>query len=273
MSRIDRSLKHRPVLLLLQANFRHRSSGSDTQTEEVGMLTTATSNPLRGRLLQTTVLAFACASAAVPGLAHAAARNAFDGAWSVIINTQSGACEPSFRYGVQIFNGQVLNNGGSNADIQGRVSPNGMVRVNVRAGGQWASGSGRLDRARGGGMWQGQGSAGTCSGTWVALRSGAGAGFAAEEPAGPMAVPPSGPADVPPGGPVAEAPGAPLLGGPFAEAPSGPTYNFVPPPGQIVPMPEAQGQEMMSYCAARFHSFDPASGTYLGYDGLRHPCP
>jgi BA14K-like protein len=26
-------------------------------------------------------------------------------------------------------------------------------------------------------------------------------------------------------------------------------------------------------CAARFRSYDPASGTYLGYDGQRHPCP
>lgn len=26
-------------------------------------------------------------------------------------------------------------------------------------------------------------------------------------------------------------------------------------------------------CAARYASYDPASGTYLGYDGLRHPCP
>ena len=28
-----------------------------------------------------------------------------------------------------------------------------------------------------------------------------------------------------------------------------------------------------SYCAQRFKSWDPATGTYLGYDGLRHPCP
>jgi BA14K-like protein len=27
-----------------------------------------------------------------------------------------------------------------------------------------------------------------------------------------------------------------------------------------------------SYCASRFRSYDPASGTYLGYDGQRHPC-
>jgi len=26
-------------------------------------------------------------------------------------------------------------------------------------------------------------------------------------------------------------------------------------------------------CAQRYRSYDPASGTYLGYDGERHPCP
>ena len=28
-----------------------------------------------------------------------------------------------------------------------------------------------------------------------------------------------------------------------------------------------------AYCAQRYKSYDPASGTYLGYDGARHPCP
>ncbi len=28
-----------------------------------------------------------------------------------------------------------------------------------------------------------------------------------------------------------------------------------------------------SYCQQRFRSYDPASGTYLGYDGRRHSCP
>ncbi len=28
-----------------------------------------------------------------------------------------------------------------------------------------------------------------------------------------------------------------------------------------------------AYCMRRFRSYDPASGTYLGYDGMRHPCP
>lgn len=28
-----------------------------------------------------------------------------------------------------------------------------------------------------------------------------------------------------------------------------------------------------NYCAQRYRSYDPGSGTYLGYDGMRHPCP
>ncbi len=33
------------------------------------------------------------------------------------------------------------------------------------------------------------------------------------------------------------------------------------------------GGDSAAYCAQRFKSYDPASGTYLGYDGQRHPCP
>lgn len=33
------------------------------------------------------------------------------------------------------------------------------------------------------------------------------------------------------------------------------------------------GGDSAAYCAQRFRSYDPASGTYLGYDGRRHPCP
>jgi hypothetical protein len=33
------------------------------------------------------------------------------------------------------------------------------------------------------------------------------------------------------------------------------------------------GGDSSAYCAQRYRSYDPASGTYLGYDGMRHPCP
>lgn len=33
------------------------------------------------------------------------------------------------------------------------------------------------------------------------------------------------------------------------------------------------GSDAVAYCMQRFRSYDPRTGTYLGYDGLRHPCP
>ena len=35
----------------------------------------------------------------------------------------------------------------------------------------------------------------------------------------------------------------------------------------------AVGGRNDAYCAQRYRSYDPASGTFLGYDGVRHPCP
>jgi len=32
------------------------------------------------------------------------------------------------------------------------------------------------------------------------------------------------------------------------------------------------GNADVSSCAQRYRSYDPASGTFLGYDGNRHPC-
>jgi BA14K-like protein len=43
--------------------------------------------------------------------------------------------------------------------------------------------------------------------------------------------------------------------------------GYVASPGYVV-----SGGADPAYCAQRYRSYDPASGTYLGYDGLRHPC-
>jgi hypothetical protein len=40
-------------------------------------------------------------------------------------------------------------------------------------------------------------------------------------------------------------------------------------PGYVV----SSNDDDSGYCAQRYRSYDPASGTYLGYDGQRHPCP
>ena len=45
---------------------------------------------------------------------------------------------------------------------------------------------------------------------------------------------------------------------------------YEPPPARVYyPPPD----DAIAYCMERFKSYDPRSGTYLGYDGYRHPCP
>jgi len=46
-------------------------------------------------------------------------------------------------------------------------------------------------------------------------------------------------------------------------------YGYVAPGGYVTAAP---GRDV-GYCMQRYRSYDPASGTFLGYDGLRHPCP
>jgi hypothetical protein len=43
--------------------------------------------------------------------------------------------------------------------------------------------------------------------------------------------------------------------------------------GAIASQQAQAAQSSHAYCSQRFRSYDPRSGTYLGYDGLRHPCP
>ncbi|MDE1972824.1 MAG: BA14K family protein [Hyphomicrobiales bacterium] len=168
-------------------------------------------------------LAIVCSAVAVP----ASAASKYDGDWSVVITTNNGACQPSVRYGIQIQNGQVIAGNGA-ASVDGRVTRVGTVMVNVQAGGQWAEGSGRLGKVSGSGIWQGQGSAGACDGTWVAQR----------------AVP-----DVERNAPIYDY-------APQALAPNG---------GSVAARAAA--------CAARFHTYNAATGTYLGADRRQHRCP
>ena len=114
-----------------------------------------------------TALALAASAAATSA---AFARTLYDGAWSVLIVTRSGSCDPTYRYGVQISDGNVVYDGGGLVTMQGRVTPKGAVRVIVQGGGQWADGSGMLKRNQGGGVWKGQGASSACAGIWQAER-------------------------------------------------------------------------------------------------------
>jgi BA14K-like protein len=63
--------------------------------------------------------------------------------------------------------------------------------------------------------------------------------------------------------------GGAIIGGMLAA----PYYGYGPyyGPGPYVYGPGYGGA--VAYCMQRFRSYDPGSGTYLGFDGFRHPCP
>ena len=50
-------------------------------------------------------------------------------------------------------------------------------------------------------------------------------------------------------------------------------YNYSPGFGFGAPTGQPIAQADAANCQARFRSYDPSSGTYMGFDGTRHPCP
>jgi hypothetical protein len=122
------------------------------------------SHSIRAAMLAT---GFAVAMSCTGPSAYAAS---FDGSWSVLVVTRSGACDQAYRYGVTIVGGVVHYAGGGPVSLTGRVSPSGNVTVRVASGPQYALGSGRLSRSTGSGSWRGQGPNGSCAGVWSATR-------------------------------------------------------------------------------------------------------
>jgi hypothetical protein len=62
-----------------------------------------------------------------------------------------------------------------------------------------------------------------------------------------------------------------LIGGALAARPYYGSGYYDDDAGYYAAVPGGDRDD--AYCSQRFKSYDPASGTYLGYDGLRHPCP
>ncbi|MBI3433589.1 MAG: BA14K family protein [Proteobacteria bacterium] len=71
-----------------------------------------------------------------------------------------------------------------------------------------------------------------------------------------------------------------LLGGAIAASRPGYYYApgyYAPSPYYVAPPPtvvyEDEPDDAVAYCLRRFRSYNPASGTYMGYDGVRRSCP
>jgi hypothetical protein len=93
----------------------------------------------------------------------------FDGNWSVSIITDSGSCDRGYRYALHIANGRIFYDNPS-FNVNGVVNARGQVSVTVGAGGQSASGVGRMSRDYGEGTWIGRSASDQCSGHWEAER-------------------------------------------------------------------------------------------------------
>jgi hypothetical protein len=113
-------------------------------------------------------LAALTAVAAVPAFSPASAVPNFDGSWSVVITTEAGGCEPTYRTSIRISKGQFFNAGSGQFTLKGQVDKDGSVKVTVSKGEHSATGNGRLAAKSGGGTWAG----GPCAGKWQAERRG-----------------------------------------------------------------------------------------------------
>ena len=63
------------------------------------------------------------------------------------------------------------------------------------------------------------------------------------------------------------------VGMPPRPAPAVVTQDRTESPREMMALAEQPREQAMAYCASRFRSYDPTTGTYLGYDGDEHACP
>ena len=93
--------------------------------------------------------------------------SAFDGSWSVLMQTTRGNCPAAVRAGIRILGRRVLAEDQSYG-LDGGVTPSGAVQVTVSAAGQTGGAVGHLWRAAGRGHWRTN--SGECAGEWTAAR-------------------------------------------------------------------------------------------------------
>jgi hypothetical protein len=112
------------------------------------------------------MIAAACLIAPA-SVAHA--RSAYDGSWDLAFVTQSGACDPSYNFTVNVSDGIVTHP--NLVRFKGYVAKSGSVQASVTVQDKFASGTGRLFGTSGRGRWSGYAGSARCSGYWTAQRN------------------------------------------------------------------------------------------------------
>jgi hypothetical protein len=118
------------------------------------------------RAIALSTLLFVCC---IASSAAAKSSAAFDGSWHMAFVTQSGACDSSYDFTVNVSNGIVSHP--NLVRFKGYVRSSGLVRASVAVQDKYASGSGRLAGASGKGTWSGRSGNNRCVGYWTAQRN------------------------------------------------------------------------------------------------------
>jgi hypothetical protein len=109
----------------------------------------------------------AVCSVAPASVAHA--RSAYDGSWDMVFVTQTGSCDPSYNFTVNVSDGIVTHP--NLVRFKGYVAKSGSVHASVTVQDKFASGTGRLFETSGRGKWSGRAGSARCTGHWTAQRN------------------------------------------------------------------------------------------------------
>jgi hypothetical protein len=99
----------------------------------------------------------------------AQATSTFDGSWDLVFVTQTGTCNPTYNFTVNISDGIVTHP--NLVRFKGYVAKSGSVRASVTVQDKFASGTGRLFGTAGSGKWSGREGGARCAGYWTAQRN------------------------------------------------------------------------------------------------------
>jgi hypothetical protein len=97
------------------------------------------------------------------------AHSSYDGSWSLVFVTQTGVCDSTYNFSVNINDGVLTHP--NLVKFSGRVAKSGVVRASVTVQDKYASGSGTLTAGSGRGTWSGRAGSERCSGYWTAQRN------------------------------------------------------------------------------------------------------
>jgi hypothetical protein len=92
----------------------------------------------------------------------------FDGVWSVVLTTESGACAQRRRVVVAVSEGRVTYAGEEQVTASGEVRPSGLVDVHFTYQGDRLDARGSVHRRIGSGSWSSPTM--RCSGSWMARK-------------------------------------------------------------------------------------------------------